>query len=72
MGHVDYYKVGDRVLVKAGDSESSRLLNGRICTVIKSSPGVSVLREEISLRGDQGPGGVHNRELTLVEQKEWD
>jgi hypothetical protein len=60
----DAIKVGDSVLVKAGQSATSVVLDGTICTVKEIGPGyVRLVEEKESYDG----GGVYIRELIKIE-----
>lgn len=58
------FKVGDRVLVKGGDSQDSGTMDGQICMVTKHS-----YNEVYNI--DNLKNGVYGKELTLVSRNDW-
>ena len=54
------FKVGDRVLVKAGQSDTSKQFDGKICTIFMLDSTTAALVEEPSPKG-----GVYLSELSL-------
>ena len=63
------FKVGDKVLVKHGLSDSSQKLANRVCTitVVENTYRYVKVEEESTLSG--GGGGINFSEITLHKQK---